>query len=44
MGWAMNYWNFIKKTAGQDALTAFNENITSWACLEISEMKDIFHC
>ena len=33
----------LKKTAGWDALTAFLENITSWACLEISGLKDIFH-
>ena len=33
----------FKKTAGCDALAAFLENITSWACLEKSGLKDIFH-
>ena len=32
----------LKETAGWDALTAFLENITFWACLEISQLKDIF--
>ena len=32
----------LKKTAGWDVLTASLENITSWACLEISGLKDIF--
>ena len=40
MGWATRI--SLKRTAGWDALTAFLENITSWACLEISGLKDIF--
>ena len=39
MGWATRI--SLKRTAGWDALTAFLENITSWASLEISGLKDI---